>query len=109
MGSKPHYDIFLSHNCQQKPWVRAFCQSVRALGVRVFFDEDSIKPGEEVVPAIERGIENSRHILLVISESALKSHWVALETAMAMHSDADSAARTVIPILLEPVDKSLLG
>lgn len=109
MVPEPEYDIFVSHNQQQKPWVRRFCRMLREVGLRVFFDEDSIKPGEQVVPAIEHGIESSRHIFLMISTAALKSHWVALETAMAIYSDADNAKRTLIPILLEPVDRALLG
>src|SRR4051812_25531646 len=46
-GDKKHtWDVFVSHNKQQKPWVRQVVDQWRSLGLRVFFDEDSIEPGE---------------------------------------------------------------
>ena len=40
-----NYDLFLSHNRQQKPWVRELVRFLRSLQFTFFFDEDSIAPG----------------------------------------------------------------
>jgi TIR domain len=61
----------------------------------VFFDEDSIALGEDIVTSIERGLRLSRHILLVLSPQALSSRWVALEWATTIYRDPDAAERTL--------------
>ena len=56
------WDVFVSHNRQDKPWVRVFVQHLRELGLRVFFDEDSISVGgefhREVSEALEPGLRS---------------------------------------------------
>jgi hypothetical protein len=70
------YDVFLSHNRMDKPWVWAFATLLRSQGLSVFFDEDSISYGADTVQAIEKGIQGSRHILIVITPASVKSGWV---------------------------------
>jgi TIR domain len=100
------YDVFVSHNRKQKPWVREFTRHLRDGGLKVFFDEDSIEPGANVVKSLEDALMSSRHVVLVLSPESLKSEWVALETTIAIYNDPAAAKRVVIPILLEPVDDS---
>lgn len=100
------YDVFLSHNRKQKPWVREFYQLLRDKRLSVFFDEDSIPPGANVVLTIGEALEASRHIVLVLSHSSISSKWVALETSVAIHGDPDAAKRMLIPVLIENVDRS---
>jgi RNA polymerase sigma factor (sigma-70 family) len=96
--------VFLSHNLAEKPWVRRVVEQWRALGLPVFFDEDSILPGEVVIRAIERGITGSDHVVLVLSRASLASPWVAMELAMTLTSDPSGNHRTLIPVLIEPVE-----
>src|ERR1044071_4828170 len=98
------YDVFLSHNGQDKPWVRSLVEQFRGIGLKVFFDEDTILGGEPVVRAIENGLLRSRHVLLVLSRAALASRWVALETAITIAEDPDGRGRRVIPVKIEELD-----
>src|SRR5689334_12297063 len=101
MGAQSEYefDAFISHNTKQKPWVRLFVRQLRALGVRIFFDEDDIQLGGSIVHSIERAIESSRHVLLVLSTASLDSRWVAAEVAAGLFEDPDAADGRVIPLL----------
>jgi TIR domain/AAA-like domain len=98
------YHVFLSHNGSEKEWVRGLAKRLRDSGLRVFFDEDSVALGEDIVTSIERGLRLSRHILLVLSPQALSSQWVALEWATTIYRDPDAAQRTLIPILRKECD-----
>jgi hypothetical protein len=40
------WDVFASHDHKQKDWVRNIVKEWRDKELRVFFDEDSIGPGE---------------------------------------------------------------
>lgn len=102
------YDLFLSHNRRQKPWVRQLVAFLRERGLRVFFDEDSLAPGEDVVAALERAIDASDALVLVLSRSSVFSKWVAFETAQQLYEDPTSRLRRLIPVLVEPVDRTLI-
>jgi len=106
MSDIANYDVFLSHNRQQKPWVRELVRYLRDLGMGVFFDEDSIRPGQDFVLAIENAIERSRVLVLVLSKAALRSKWVTFETALRLFQDPCGERQTLIPILAEPLSTS---
>jgi len=48
------WDVFLSHNSRQKAFVEKVASQWRDLGLKVFFDKDSIHPGEDVTRAFAR-------------------------------------------------------
>jgi hypothetical protein len=54
------YDVFLSHNSKDKPRVRKLAEDLRAAGLRVWFDEWVLKPGDDIYLSIERGLEAAR-------------------------------------------------
>lgn len=99
-----NYDVFLSHNLLDKPWVRELAGGVRDAGLRVFFDEDSIPPGGQILREVESAVAGSRYILVVITAASLESQWVALEVALTLSVDVDAADNRLLPVLLEPVD-----
>lgn len=102
------YNIFLSHSRRQKPWVRRIVAFLREQGLKVFFDEDSIIPGENIVIALEDAIESSEVLVLVLSRSSVYSNWVAFETTLRIYSDPLNSRRRLVPILIEPVDRTLI-
>lgn len=109
MTQPASYDVFLSHNRQQKPWVRDLARFLRGLGVAVFFDEDSIEPGQDSMLAIERALEGSRAVVLVLSRAALRSKWVTLETALRLSQDPIGEEKVLIPIIAEPLSLAEIG
>jgi CheY-like chemotaxis protein len=96
------WNAFVSHNSKHKAWVRKMVSQWRSLGLSVFFDEDSIDPGEDIVSGLERGLRGSRYIVFIISPAAVNSRWVAMEIACGLYQDPDSSKRKIIPILIEP-------
>jgi TIR domain len=98
------YDLFLSHNRRQKPWVRRLVVFLRALKLHVFFDEDDILPGEDIIAAIEEAVEASKILVLVLSRSSVTSKWVSFETAISIISDPSGSDKRLIPLLVEPLD-----
>jgi hypothetical protein len=95
------WDVFVSHNGKQKPWVREFVSHLESLGMQVFFDEVTIEFGEDITQRLEEGLHKSRHIVVVISPDAMTSRWMALEIATAIYLDPSADARRLIPVLLE--------
>ena len=79
MSSEFQYDVLLSYNQADKPRVRQLAERLRAAGLRVWFDEWVIQPGDDIYLAIERGLEAARTLVLCLSPAALGSDWLWLE------------------------------
>src|SRR5258708_23609908 len=102
--SKFSFDVFLSHNSNDKPRVLKLAKRLRAAGMQVWFDEWEIKPGDDIYLAIERGLDASRVILLFLSPAALGSGWVALERSTVLFRDPTNEGRRFVPVLLADCD-----
>lgn len=102
------YDVFLSHNRIQKPWVRRLYEFLVKQGLSVFFDELSILPGANILSSIEQGIEQSRYIILILSPSSLNSKWVGMETQFTIHNDPNARLGSLVPVIIEKIDPDKL-
>lgn len=104
--SEMRYDVFLSHNRQEKPWVRRLYQFLVQNGLAVFFDEVSVPPGADFVATIEGAVSVSKNVALILSPGSLESRWVAMETQLALMGAVGRGVQSVVPILLDEVDLS---
>jgi hypothetical protein len=100
MSENFRYDVFLSHSHADKPRVRWLAERLRAAGLRVWFDEWIIQPGDDIYLAVERGLEVLRTLVLCLSPAALDSDWVGLERSTVLFRDPANAGRRFIPLLL---------
>jgi hypothetical protein len=95
-------EVFLSHNHQDKPWVRSLYEALRERGVTdVFLDEYAIDAGERFVPALERGLGNTLMFILIWSAGAANSRWVAVERELALLNHAEGTTLRLVPIRLD--------
>ncbi|HQU85481.1 MAG TPA: toll/interleukin-1 receptor domain-containing protein, partial [Pyrinomonadaceae bacterium] len=81
------YDVFLSHSSKDKAVIRELAERLKADGVRVWFDEWIIKPGDAIGIKINRGLEQSRVLVLAISANASESDWVTFEHQSILFND----------------------
>jgi small GTP-binding protein len=95
------YDVFLSHNSEDKPRVRELAEELRDAGLRVWLDDWVIKPGDDIYLSVERGLEAARVQVLCLSPAALGSKWVELERSTVLFRDPGNAGRRFVPLLLE--------
>jgi GTPase SAR1 family protein len=101
MSTAFSFDIFLSHNVNDKQRVRSLAERLRTQGLRVWFDEWAIKPGDDIYLAVEHGLEAARVLVLCLSEHALGSDWVKMESNTVLFRDPSNVGRRFIPLLLD--------
>jgi hypothetical protein len=94
------FDVFLSHHAKDKPRVRRLADRLQNAGLRVWYDDWSVAPGDIIALKVDEGLEQSRVLVLCISPEALASNWVALERSTAIHRDPANEGRRFIPLLL---------
>jgi hypothetical protein len=103
------YDVFLSHSSKDKAVVRAVAERLRADGLRMWFDEWVLKPGDSIPAKIEEGLEHSRVLVLCMSAQAFGSDWTRLESYTFRFRDPLNTERRFIPLRLDeaPIKISL--
>jgi small GTP-binding protein len=104
------FDVFLSHSLKDKDVVRTIAQRLRADGLRVWFAESEIRPGDNIPAKIEEGLENSRVLVLCMSANAFGSEWAQLEAGTFRFRDPLNKERRFIPLRLDqaPIKDSLV-
>ena len=95
------YDVFLSHSSKDKDIVRAVAELLRADGLRVWFDEWILKPGDSIMAKIEEGLEQSRALVIFMSANAFGSDWAQLEAGTFRFRDPLNKERRLIPLRLD--------
>ncbi len=109
MGEQFTFDAFLSHSSRDKTVVRAIAERLRTDGLKVWFDEWVLKPGDSIPAKIEEGLEHSRLLVLCMSANAFGSDWAQLEGGTFRFRDPLNIERRFIPLRLDdaPIKGSL--
>lgn len=97
--TKYTYDVFLSHSTKDKEFVRVLDKGLRAVGIKTFFDEKDIPWGGNIPKTVETAIDESRHLLLVLSPEAIKSEWVDLERCISLFQSPAGRKGSILPLL----------
>ena len=103
-------DVFLSHSSKDKAVVRPLAERLRQDGLKVWFDEWVLKPGDSIPAKIEEGLEHSRVLVLCMSANAFGSDWAQLEAGTFRFRDPLNQERRFVPLRLDdaPIKGSLV-
>jgi hypothetical protein len=94
----PAFDVFLSHNSQDKPAVREIAQALRARRLRPWLDEWELRPGHSWQEALEESIKAAPSAAILVGRDGLGS-WEDREMRACL-VDFTERKRPVIPVLL---------
>jgi len=95
------FDVFVSYSSRDKAIARQIAQRLKDEGLRVWFDEWEILPGDPIGIKIERALGKARTLVVLLSSSALGSEWVTLERHTMLFRDPTNADRRFIPVRLD--------
>ena len=103
------FDVFLTHSAADKAIVRTLAERLRNDGLRVWFDEWEVRPGDSIPSKIEAGLENSRVLVLCMSAHAFGSDWAKLESGTFRFRDPLNKDRRFLLLRLDdaPIKGSL--
>ena len=89
---------FISHASEDKDkFVRGLAEELVGNGVKVWYDEFSLKIGDRLRESIDRGLVKSRFCVIVLSEHFFNKRWTVneLEGVFSMGNDV-----TILPVWL---------
>ena len=77
---EPQYDLFISHASEDKEdFVRPLAETLQDLGVKVWYDEFTLKVGDSLRRNIDSGLRNSKYGTVVLSADFIKKEWTNYE------------------------------
>lgn len=92
------FDVFLSHNSQDKPAVRALAEALRERGLTVWLDEEDLLPGDPWQEVLEEVLQTCPAAAVLVGPSGL-GPWQAPEVRVSLDQFVRRRAR-VLPVLL---------
>jgi hypothetical protein len=101
MSERPEFDVFLAHNSQDKPQVKAIAAQLERRGLKVWIDDEQILPGRPFQDVIQQAISNVKSAAIFIGPQGL-GRWEVLEMRTFI-SQFVNTGLPVIPILLPGV------
>jgi hypothetical protein len=96
------YDIFISHSWNdKKEYVDPLVAKLDAMGIKCWYDNFEIIPGDSIPDKINYGLMSSKIVLLCLSDNFFKGTYAPneLSTAIAM-SNQNSNKYRIVPLML---------
>ena len=98
MNNDKKYDLFISHASEDKDViVRPLATILERLSVRVWYDEFSLQLGDSLTASIDKGLQESRYGLVVLSKAFLSKKWPEYEYRSLMTREIDGE-RVILPL-----------
>lgn len=101
MNEHYQYDVFISYYPTDVLIVQQVASGLRKAGLKVWFDQWSIKTGDNVEYSLKFGLANSRVLLLFISQNSVGSAWSGFETQTFSFRDPLNLGRRFVPVLMD--------
>lgn len=111
-NSKPlsvNYDLFISHASEDKEeFVRPLAETLNLLGVKVWYDESTLKVGDSLRKSIDHGLINSKFGTVILSSSFFAKNWTQYELD-AMVAKEMEGHKMILPIWHKVTKTEVLG
>ncbi|MCI0486072.1 MAG: toll/interleukin-1 receptor domain-containing protein [Blastocatellia bacterium] len=86
--------VFISYSHSDKEWARQLAETIASTGLAVWFDEFDIKPGQQLVDALEKGLRESDAVILLINSENINRPNLFFEIGAALGMN-----KTIIPVV----------
>lgn len=94
------YDVFISHCSRDKlKYVDDLVLEIKALGIKVFYDSESITWGDNIKDKIDEALKNSSLAVVVISKSFLDREWTNYELEELLNRQESNGEKLILPLL----------
>ncbi len=93
--------IFLSYSHQDQKYADLLSKHLSEAGHDVWQNKLNLKLGDNLIEKVNQGIKEAQALIVIVSESSLRSKWVMHEFSALALGDLSSESRKVIPVLID--------
>ncbi len=90
--------VFISHTSSDSALARELANGLRERQIEVWFDEWSLKPGDNLIERINDGISRADALLVLVSDDFGASKWAQHELSTWLLSEAGQDKKVVLPV-----------
>jgi hypothetical protein len=77
---QPHWDVFISHASEDKKLIaKPLADALAAFGLRVWYDEFTLKLGDSLSRSIDMGLASARYGVVILSPAFFAKSWPEYE------------------------------
>ena len=96
--AEENWDVFVSHASEDKEnFARPLAIALQSRGLKVWFDENTLKVGDSLRRSIDKGLSRSRYGIVVISKAFLSKEWPQRELDGLVAREEDGG-KVVLPV-----------
>jgi len=105
---RKEYDLFISHASKDKlTYVDSLHKALSQLGIRIFYDKDSIDWGDNWKQEILNGTATAEFAIIVISNEFFGREWTELELREFLLRQNDTGQKIILPLLYNVTQEQL--
>jgi hypothetical protein len=94
-----NWDVFISHATEDKEDIaRPLAYSLMKAGLKVWFDDFTLKIGDSLSGSIDYGLAHSKYGIVIISEHFLSKKWPQKELAGLFAKEDNTNKKVILPI-----------
>jgi hypothetical protein len=98
-SDQDEYDVFISHASEDKEsFARPLAEALRARGLKVWFDEFTLKVGDSLSKSIDAGLMRSRFGVVILSRDFFAKRWPERELRALLTRETQAGRRLTLPI-----------
>lgn len=97
---RPLHDSFISYATEENDFVSDLAFALKANGLSVWFAPLSLKVGDKLLDSIEKGLNESRSGILILSQSYLSKNWTSYEMDILVRQHIEGNKK-ILPIWLD--------
>jgi hypothetical protein len=90
--------IFISHSSKDKKFVRHLKDCLLENTIETWVDEDQLDFGDSLVNKLENALEETSHLVIILSPASIESDWVNFELKKALENQRTGLIQKIIPI-----------
>lgn len=96
--------IFICHASEDKPFVDKLVKELDKYAFYAWYDKREIFIGDSIVEKVNKGLENTKYLIAVLSKNSIKKTWVQKELNSTLMRQLSKEQVIILPILIENCD-----
>lgn len=94
-------DVFICHTGEDEPSVvRPLAEAFKSTGISFWLDEAEIRWGDSITSRVNKGLQTSKYVLVVLSSTFLTKPWPQRELDASLNQESSTGEVRVLPLLV---------
>jgi hypothetical protein len=95
------YSCFISYSAQDRVFAERIHHDLQEVGIRCWLDSKDLKIGDRIEVQINRAIQLTDKVLLILSEASVNSAWVRREIDVTLRKESQGSKTILFPIRID--------